>query len=47
MVFVGDRLQTDIAIGINNGAAALLVMTGATDDKALAESGIKPTIALP
>ena len=47
MVFVGDRLQTDIAIGINNGAAAILVMTGATDDKALAESGIKPTIALP
>ncbi len=47
MVFVGDRLQTDIAIGINNGAAAVLVMTGATTKEILAESDIKPTISLP
>ena len=47
MVFVGDRLQTDIAIGINNGAAAILVMTGATTKEILAGSDIKPTIVLP
>lgn len=43
MVFVGDRLQTDIAIGVKNGATSILLMTGATDEKALATSKIKPT----
>ncbi|MCD6323247.1 MAG: HAD-IIA family hydrolase [Clostridiales bacterium] len=47
MVFVGDRLQTDIAIGINNGATAILVMTGATTEEILAQSDIKPTLVLP
>ncbi len=47
MVFVGDRLQTDIAIGINNGAAAVLVMTGATTEEILGNSNIKPTMILP
>ncbi len=43
MVFVGDRLQTDIAIGVKNGAASVLVMTGATDEKTLDGSDIKPS----
>jgi len=47
MVFVGDRLQTDIAMGINNGATAVLVMTGATSEEILAASHIKPTMVLP
>ena len=47
MVFVGDRLQTDIAIGINNGATAVLVMTGATTEDILAQSDIQPTMSLP
>ena len=47
MVFVGDRLETDIAIGINNGATAVLVMTGATDSKMLENSSIRPTFQIP
>ncbi|MBN2558430.1 MAG: HAD-IIA family hydrolase [Clostridia bacterium] len=47
MVFVGDRLQTDIAIGVNNGAASVLVMTGATSPKMLIESKIKPSFTVP
>lgn len=43
MAFVGDRLQTDIAIGVKNNATSVLVMTGATDEKVLAESDIKPS----
>ncbi|MFO7611834.1 MAG: HAD-IIA family hydrolase [Clostridia bacterium] len=47
MVFVGDRLQTDIAIGVNNGAASVLVMTGATTPEMLLESKIRPAFTLP
>jgi HAD superfamily hydrolase (TIGR01457 family) len=47
MVFVGDRLETDIAIGVNNGATAVLVMTGATDKEILEASVIKPTFHVP
>lgn len=47
MVFVGDRLQTDIAMGVNNGATAILVMTGATSNEILEESQIQPTMVLP
>lgn len=47
MVFVGDRLQTDIAIGINNGAAAILVLTGVTTEETLKNSAIQPTLVVP
>lgn len=47
MVFVGDRLETDIAIGIRNKASAVLVMTGATDHEILGASDIKPTFHVP
>lgn len=42
IVCVGDRLQTDIALGVNHGMTSLLVLTGATTLKILKESTIKP-----
>lgn len=47
MVFVGDRLQTDIAMGINNGATAILVLTGVTKEEDLKTSAIQPTLVVP
>ena len=47
MVFVGDRLQTDIAMGINNGATAILVLTGVTTEETLKNSAINPTLVVP
>ena len=42
IAFVGDRLYTDIAIGVNNGVASILVLTGETTPGDLAESQVKP-----
>lgn len=42
IAFVGDRLYTDIAAGIQNGAAGLLVLTGETKPEDLAVSDICP-----
>lgn len=42
IVFVGDRLYTDIAIGVNNGVTSVLVLTGETVLKDLEQSEIKP-----
>lgn len=42
LVFVGDRLYTDIAIGVQNGVTSLLVLTGETGPEELAMSEIKP-----
>ena len=47
MAFIGDRLETDIAMGINNDAVSVLVMTGATDQVILEASKIKPTMQVP
>jgi HAD superfamily hydrolase (TIGR01457 family) len=44
LVFVGDRLYTDIAIGARNGAASVLVLTGETKLKDLDGSDVKPDI---
>lgn len=41
---VGDRLYTDVAAGLNAGAAAILVMSGETDEQTLTQSDIKPTL---
>jgi NagD protein len=45
-IITGDRLETDVAMGLNSGMAAALALTGATDEAALARSTIKPTYVL-
>jgi NagD protein len=45
-IITGDRLETDVAMGLNSGMAAALTLTGATDEAALARSPIKPTYVL-
>lgn len=42
MAFVGDRLYTDIAIGVNNGITSILVLTGETTPADLESSDIRP-----
>ena len=39
---VGDRLYTDIAVGVNAGAVTVLVMSGETDAAMLEKSDVKP-----
>lgn len=43
MAFVGDRLYTDVATGVNNGAKGFLVLTGEADMQTVAESETEPT----
>jgi NagD protein len=45
-IITGDRLETDVAMGLNAGMDAALVLTGATSEQALAASPIHPTYAL-
>lgn len=40
--FVGDRLYTDVATGVKNGAKGILVLTGETTPKDIDTSDIKP-----
>lgn len=47
LVFVGDRLYTDIAIGANHGASSVLVLTGETQLSDLDESKVKPQLIVP
>jgi ribonucleotide monophosphatase NagD (HAD superfamily) len=42
-LMTGDRLETDVAMGLNAGMDAALVLTGATDEAGLAASPIRPT----
>jgi 4-nitrophenyl phosphatase len=42
LLIVGDRLDTDIALGEASGMTTALVRTGVTDDAALAASPICP-----
>ncbi len=42
IVFVGDRLYTDIAIGVNNGVTSVLVLSGETRLTDLEQSKIHP-----
>ncbi|MEL3906599.1 MAG: HAD-IIA family hydrolase [Treponema sp.] len=39
--FVGDRLYTDVAAGVNNGAHGLLVLSGESDMTTVRESAVK------
>ncbi|WP_117591475.1 HAD-IIA family hydrolase [Haloprofundus halophilus] len=43
---VGDRLDTDIALGASAGMTTVLVKTGIADDRALAESAVEPDYVL-
>ena len=40
--FVGDRLYTDVAAGVDNGMAGILVLSGETREEDLAGSPVKP-----
>lgn len=42
LVFVGDRLYTDIAIGAKHGATSVLVLTGETKLEDLEKSDVQP-----
>jgi NagD protein len=45
-LMTGDRLETDVKMGLDAGMAAALVLTGATDEAALAAASIRPTYVL-
>lgn len=45
-LLVGDRLDTDIAMGEQAGMTTVLVRTGVTDDKELAASDVQPDYVL-
>jgi NagD protein len=42
-IMTGDRLETDVLMGLNAGMTGVLTLTGATDEAALAQSDIQPT----
>lgn len=45
-LMTGDRLETDVLMGLNAGMAGALTLTGATDEAALATSSIQPTYVI-
>lgn len=45
-IMVGDRLETDILMGLNASMAGALTLTGATDLDTLMRSDIRPTYVL-
>ena len=42
VAFVGDRIYTDVATGVNNGAKGFLVLTGETKPEDVEKSSVKP-----
>jgi ribonucleotide monophosphatase NagD (HAD superfamily) len=42
----GDRLETDVQMGLEAGMAAALALTGATTEADLAASEIRPTYVI-
>lgn len=47
IVFVGDRLYTDVATGFNHNVTSILVLSGETKFEDLEASDIKPTFVFP
>jgi len=45
-LMIGDRLETDIAMGIEAGMATALTLTGATDRRMLAASSTRPDFVI-
>ena len=45
-IIIGDRLETDVQMGINAGMATALTLTGATNREAVEKSHIKPNFIL-
>jgi len=45
-IMVGDRLETDVKMGLDAGMSAALTLTGATTEAMLAKSAIHPTYVL-
>lgn len=46
LVFIGDRLYTDIAIGFYHGVTTVLVLTGETKREDLEKSDVKPDLVV-
>jgi arabinose operon protein AraL len=42
-LMTGDRLETDVLMGLDAGMSSALILTGATPESALANSSIRPT----
>jgi HAD superfamily hydrolase (TIGR01450 family) len=45
-LMTGDRLETDVRMGLDAGMSAALALTGATPESALAAASIQPTYVL-
>ena len=45
-LMTGDRLETDVRMGLEAGMSAALVLTGATPESALSSTSIQPTYIL-
>ncbi len=45
-LMTGDRLETDVLMGLKAGMDAALALTGATPESALAAAEIRPTYAV-
>ncbi|MBK6328523.1 MAG: HAD-IIA family hydrolase [Chloroflexi bacterium] len=45
-IMTGDRLETDVQMGLDAGMAGTLTLTGATTEAVLAQSTIKPTYVI-
>ncbi|MCR5156358.1 MAG: HAD-IIA family hydrolase [Butyrivibrio sp.] len=44
IAFVGDRIYTDVATGVNNGAKGVLVLTGETKLSEVPDSKVQPDV---
>ena len=42
VAFVGDRLYTDVATGVRNGANGILVLSGETHKEDIEKSDVRP-----